>query len=140
MPPKKPAKPPVLSTSKHLVPVGKRDVTTKHHGSKPERDANGDKPTTARALVLRNGKYGTRGTGEIMLATKMSGREKLDLLAGTVGSSIHISLFFFMSFKPEDLIAKSKKAVLRPFRFERCTRIAESQLVCKLLGTSRRPI
>ncbi|KAG1746133.1 hypothetical protein EDB19DRAFT_1894277 [Suillus lakei] len=78
---KKPAKvPPVLSTSRDLVPVGPRQVQVSKHGGK--RDENGLKPTTSRALVLRNGKFGARGTGEVMLSSKMSGREKLDLLAG----------------------------------------------------------
>jgi hypothetical protein len=76
MPPKKT----VASASKDLVPIGQRTVTAKRHGAK--RDEHGDKPTTARALVLRNGKHGARGTGEVMLITKISGREKLDLLAG----------------------------------------------------------
>lgn len=75
-----PSKKPVPSASKALVPVGQRSVTAKRHGAK--RNENGDKPTTARALVLRNGKHGARGTGEVMLITKISGREKLDLLAG----------------------------------------------------------
>lgn len=82
MPPKPPPnKPkPTLSKSRALVPVGPREVFKKHAGR--ERDANGHKPLTARALVLRNGKHGAMGTGEIVLASRMSGREKLDLLAG----------------------------------------------------------
>ncbi|KAG6885905.1 hypothetical protein C0993_007923 [Termitomyces sp. T159_Od127] len=32
-------------------------------------------------MVLRNGKHGARGTGEMILVSKLSGREKLDLLA-----------------------------------------------------------
>jgi hypothetical protein len=66
-------------TSSALVPVGARHLSAKRQ---PKRDENGDKPTTARALVLRNGKYGARGTGEVALVTKLLGREKLDLLAG----------------------------------------------------------
>jgi hypothetical protein len=77
---KKPVKTPVLSTSTDLVPVGARHVEVSKHGGK--RDANGLKPTTSRALILRNGKYGARGTEELMLVSRMSGREKLDLLAG----------------------------------------------------------
>ena len=72
----------VPSTSRELVPAGPREVfKLKHHGR--ERDENGNKPLTARALVLRHGKHGAMGTGEMVLATRMSGREKLDLLAGT---------------------------------------------------------
>jgi hypothetical protein len=80
MPPK--AKP--ASSSKDLVPVGPRDVASKTHSkSASKRDEKGQKPTTSRALVLRNGKYGSQGTGEVMLMGRMSGREKMDLLAGT---------------------------------------------------------
>lgn len=43
-----------------------------------------EKPTTERALTLRNGKYGSMGTGEVALLRKMSGREKLELLAGEI--------------------------------------------------------
>ena len=71
-------------TTRDLVPVGPRDVQISHHG---KRDQNGLKPTTSRALVLRNGKCGARGTGEVMLAGRISGREKLDLLAGMTCSS-----------------------------------------------------
>ena len=57
-----------------------------------------EKPTTSRALVLRNGKYGTRGTGEVMLMSKMSGREKMDLLAGKSSSicvPVNVSILHF---------------------------------------------
>lgn len=79
--PKKSSKPPVLSKSTDLVPVGPRHLQRTSHG---KRDESGHKPSTSRALVLRNGKYGARGDGELVLATKMSGREKLDLLAGKI--------------------------------------------------------
>ncbi|KAG6860761.1 hypothetical protein C0995_007793 [Termitomyces sp. Mi166 len=106
MPPK--ANPVVTpSKSSSLVPFGPRAVASerKNHGI---RDENGEKPTTARAMVLRNGKYGARGTGEMILVSKLSGREKLDLLA-------------------EDLVEQSKTAIMAPFRLEECLRIAESQ-------------
>jgi hypothetical protein len=100
MPPKstgKPVKPTTTfssaskSTSRDLVPVGPKHVSTKAPGhlstrvgkNQSKRDEHGEKPTTSRAIVLRNGKYGARGTGELMLASKLTGREKLDLLAGT---------------------------------------------------------
>ncbi|KAG2153717.1 uncharacterized protein EDB93DRAFT_1081918 [Suillus bovinus] len=107
---KKPAKvPPVLSTSRDLVPVGPRHVQASKHGGK--RDENGLKPTTSRALVLRNGKFGARGTGEVMLSSKMSGREKLDLLAGKLGNlSIH-----------------ARTAVMSPLKLAKCIKIADSQ-------------
>jgi hypothetical protein len=71
-----PSKP---SNSRDLVPVGPRQLAAKNQG---KRDENGDKPTTTRALILRNGKHGARGTGELMVMHKLTGREKLDLLAG----------------------------------------------------------
>ncbi|KAJ7902148.1 hypothetical protein B0H14DRAFT_1271645 [Mycena olivaceomarginata] len=109
MPPKPKAPPKAVAaapTSSALVPVGARHLSAKRQSAK--RDENGDKPTTARALVLRNGKHGARGTGELVLVTKLLGREKLDLLA-------------------EDLVEKSKAAVLNPFRLEHCLKIADSQ-------------
>lgn len=70
--------------SQDLVPVGPREViASKKHSLTNKRDEYGNKPTTVRALVLRNGKHGARGTGEVVMSRiKMSGREKLDLLAG----------------------------------------------------------
>lgn len=62
-----------------LVRTGPKTVQKHHkHG---KLDDNGKLPTTSRALVLRNGKHGSQGTGELMVS-KISGREKLDLLAG----------------------------------------------------------
>lgn len=124
MPPKnKLVKAPTIpSTSRELVPTGPKHVSRKHA---PKRDENGDKPTTARALVLRNGKYGARGTGEVVLVTKLTGREKLDLLAGKL--SVSIRLYHDFTFNIEDLIESSKKAILRPFRLDDCLKIAESQ-------------
>ena len=91
MPPRgKPAKAPV-SASRDLVTTGPKDVFAKHH--KTRRDENGNKPTTARALVLRNGKHGAMGTGEVMLLNKMSGREKLDLLAGKPFLKLWMNIF-----------------------------------------------
>ncbi|KAF9227359.1 hypothetical protein BS17DRAFT_775364 [Gyrodon lividus] len=103
---KKPSRPPVLSASRDLVPVGPRHMQVKHQG---KRDENGLRPSTSRALVLRNGKFGARGTGEIMLAGRMYGREKLDLLAGDL------------------VLQKSRTAVMSPLKLEKCIRIADSQ-------------
>ena len=129
MPPTRPPAKPAVSTSRELVPVGPREVFKKHPGR--ERDANGNKPLTARALVLRNGKYGAMGTGEVVLASRMSGREKLDLLAGEFSS--RFVLFENRGRKnlktdsrmTEDLM---KQAIAAPFRLEVCLRIADSQL------------
>lgn len=116
---KKPNKPPL---SRDLIPVGPKHVQTKFHG---KRDQNGLKPSTSRALVLRNGKYGARGTGEIILAGRMSGREKLDLLAGTSVSSILTQL---LTAALEDLISqKSRTALMAPFKLDKCIKIADSQ-------------
>ena len=70
------------SKSSALVTTGPKEVVvkTRHHGRK--LDANGMRPTTSRALVLRNGKQGAMGSGEMVLSQKISGREKLELLAG----------------------------------------------------------
>ncbi|KAI0062875.1 hypothetical protein BV25DRAFT_1855093 [Artomyces pyxidatus] len=103
MPPKKPVK---VSESRDLVPVGPRHVSAKTRVSR--RNEDGLLPTTARAIVLRNGKHGAMGTGELMSTRKVSGREKLDLLG-------------------EDLIAKSKTALGTPFRLQQCLNIADSQ-------------
>jgi hypothetical protein len=73
-----------LSSSKALVSTGPKGVFAKNP---VRRGANEALPTTSRALVLRNGKHGARGTGELMLASKISGREKLDLLAGVPSSA-----------------------------------------------------
>jgi hypothetical protein len=84
MPPRKPAArlPPGSALSSNrtdLVRRGNRQVQVKH----PNRlDENGLLPSTARALVLRNGKQGAMGTGELMSLRKPIGREKLDLLGG----------------------------------------------------------
>ncbi|KAJ7268689.1 hypothetical protein B0H12DRAFT_61164 [Mycena haematopus] len=103
MPPK--PKVAAASASNALVPVGPRHLSAKHP---TKRNENGDKPSTARALILRNGKHGARGTGELVLVTKLLGREKLDLLA-------------------EDLVEKSQTALLNPFKLELCLKIADSQ-------------
>ena len=84
MPPRKPAArpPPGSALSPNptdLVRRGNRQVQVKH----PNRlDENGLLPSTARALVLRNGKQGAMGTGELMSLRKPIGRDKLDLLGG----------------------------------------------------------
>ena len=74
-------KPTSGSPSNALVPVAPRHIVSKAPKSSGKWQPE-EKPTTSRALVLRNGKYGTRGTGEVMVMRKMSGREKMDLLAG----------------------------------------------------------
>lgn len=79
--------PPKASTaaqSSQIVPAGRREVFSKTNPARQhgKRDEQGQRPTTSKALVLRNGKYGSQGTGELVYMGKMSGREKLDLLAG----------------------------------------------------------
>lgn len=69
------------ASSKALVAIGPSHLST---GIVTERAENVLRPTTSRALVLRNGRYGTMGTGELVsLRRKLTGKEKLDLLAGT---------------------------------------------------------
>lgn len=79
-----------LSDSRALVHTGPKEVVVKKNGTK--RDENGLLPSDNRALILRNGKYGSQGTGEIVLSSRPRGREKLDLLAGTLEyqSQLHI--------------------------------------------------
>jgi hypothetical protein len=115
------------SRQRQLVPLAPRHaVLTNPRQSK--RDANGDLPTTARALVLRNGKFGARGTGEIVLAAgKLTGREKLDLLAGQFTSIAHLILYCNDHVLDDLVHKKLKGAILAPFRLEHCLKTAESQ-------------
>ncbi len=69
--------------SKDLVPIGPRQVFSNAAAKTKERGKRPEKATTTRALVLRNA---ARGTGEIVLVSRMTGREKLDLLAGLASS------------------------------------------------------
>ena len=81
MPPKSKPKLTSGSPSNALVRVGPRHIVPRAPKLSGIRQSE-EKPTTSQALVLRNGKYGARGTGEVILMKKMSGREKMDLLAG----------------------------------------------------------
>ncbi|EIN11716.1 hypothetical protein PUNSTDRAFT_141986 [Punctularia strigosozonata HHB-11173 SS5] len=94
--------------SRELVTTGPKAVSKGKGFWAGTRDKDGRKPTTSRALVLRNGKYGSMGTGELVLMNRMSGREKLELLA-------------------EDLVEKAKTAIAPPFDLERCLKTAESE-------------
>ncbi|KAJ8509052.1 hypothetical protein ONZ45_g8736 [Pleurotus djamor] len=96
--------PPSKPNEKSVIKVGPKHLSSK---SKGIRDENGQRPTTQRALVLRKSKHAF-GTGEVVLLGKMTGREKLDLLA-------------------EDLADLAGKAVAAPFSLEKCLKIAEAQ-------------
>ena len=125
MPPKAAPRPkPPLSKSRELVPVGPREVFKKSHGR--QRDENGHKPLTARALVLRNGKHGAMGTGEVVLASRMSGREKLDLLGGMWPSFIYAARSYASS---EDLMARYAQAIAPRFTSEAAIKIAEAKFL-----------
>ena len=121
------------SALRDLVPVGPRHVSTKAPGhlsvrsskNQSKRDKRGELPTTSRAMVLRNGKHGARGTGELMVVSKLTGREKLDLLAGTTPDVEYLSLMNTVS--TENLVEQSRKAILNPFRLDQCQKIATSQ-------------
>ncbi|KAK2464212.1 hypothetical protein APHAL10511_003669 [Amanita phalloides] len=90
--------------SKQLVPTGPRHLSQINTSSGEGVPVL--RPTTSRALVLRNGRNGTMGSGELVpFRKRLSGKEKLDLLAG-------------------DLV---QRAVLSPFRLEQCLDIAGSQ-------------
>ena len=113
--------------SQDLVPVGPREViASKKHSLTSKRDEYGNKPTTIRALVLRNGKHGAMGTGEMVLnKIRMSGREKLDLLAGmwlfTLSHSVDVT-------RPsEDLMNRYAQALSTPFNCDTAVKIAEAQ-------------
>lgn len=118
---------PPTATSSALVPVGARHVATSNRQSK--RDENGDKPSTARALILRNGKHGARGTGELVPTfSKLLGREKFDLLYGTFPHPTH--KLDANLYHAEDLDKKSQTAILNPFRLDTSLKIADSQCSC----------
>jgi hypothetical protein len=76
---------------------GKREVNARGgrevgqaRKSSVHKDQFGRRPTTTKALVLRNGKKGAMGTGEMApFNNKISGREKLELLAGLC-TSFHV--------------------------------------------------
>jgi hypothetical protein len=75
MPPKANSKP-----SNALVARGKRELIH----SATARKSLGLKPSTSKALILRNAKFGAVGSGEVQLFNKrVFGQEKLDILAGT---------------------------------------------------------
>ena len=61
-----------------------------------------------------------------MLMRKISGREKMDLLAG-MSSSDCVPCKMSQYNIAEDLVEQSKKALMSPFRLEQCLKIAESQ-------------
>ena len=108
-----------------LVPVGSRQVQIKH----PSRlDENGLLPSTARALVLRNGKQGAMGTGELMSLRKPIGREKLELLGGKpLSNGLTVIEYPALSFK-EDLLAQStKNAIAAPFNIDRLLSTADAE-------------
>jgi hypothetical protein len=70
-----------------IVPTAPREVTSSAISKGKYISKTPEKATTTRALVLRNGKHGARGTGEIILMSRMTGREKLDLLAGILSTT-----------------------------------------------------
>ncbi|KAF7321790.1 hypothetical protein MKEN_00700800 [Mycena kentingensis (nom. inval.)] len=95
------------SDSKALVTVGDRHVVPSSRRSK--RNDDGQKPTTVKALVLRNGKFGARGTGEMVQVTRLLGREKLDLLV-------------------EDMVSKKAEgAIATPFHMGISLKIVDAQ-------------
>ncbi|KZT41514.1 hypothetical protein SISSUDRAFT_1117652 [Sistotremastrum suecicum HHB10207 ss-3] len=105
-----PAKPPqpVKSTSNALVP---RRVVRNGDDEDISRalvsKSGTVKPSTKKALILRNGKHGSAGTGELVLSSdRIPGQEKLQLLA-------------------EDLM---KRAIRAPFSLQTLMKMADSQM------------
>jgi hypothetical protein len=98
LPPAKPSDSRALTTrgDRSVHARGKREVNKRGgrevgeaRKSSVHKDQYGRRPTTTKALVLRNGKQGAMGTGEMtMFNGKISGREKLELLAGLPPSSV----------------------------------------------------
>lgn len=78
------SRPAKLSESRAVVPIGPREVVrSRRNQLATKRDEWGNKPSTIKAITIRNGKHGTMGTGELVSTKiRMSGREKLELLAG----------------------------------------------------------
>ena len=71
-----------MPPKRDLIQTGPKHVS--QVGPSEGKKGSAMRPSSSRALVLRNGKYGAMGTGELVsLRKKLSGREKLDLLAGT---------------------------------------------------------
>ncbi|KAK7685171.1 hypothetical protein QCA50_011534 [Cerrena zonata] len=93
--------------SSAVVPTGPKHLWH-DRGQGSSRKLGGIKPSTERALVLRNGKHGVQGTGEVIMFNKMQGREKLELLA-------------------EDLMQKTAQALGVRIDLEKCEKIAGSQ-------------
>jgi hypothetical protein len=62
--------------SKALVARGKRDIV-QHESAGVKK--TGQKPSTSKALILRDAKY---GGGVVLFKSRIFGQEKLDLLAG----------------------------------------------------------
>lgn len=119
MPPRKQAarplpSPAVSSNRTDLVTRGSRQVQVKH----PSRlDENGLLPSTARALVLRTGKQGVMGTGELMSLRKPVGREKLDLLGGKLPSDgIILTEHLALSLKRGPSCTVDQKCSCGPFQ------------------------
>jgi hypothetical protein len=77
--PEMPPKSKIPGVSRDIISVGGRQVFKSAASKRLEEK---ERPTTTKALVLRNGKHGAMGTGELVLQSRMGGREKLDLLSG----------------------------------------------------------
>lgn len=78
--------PPDASSAKAVIKKGPQGVSS---GGKNANERTIVLASTQRAMLLRNGKGGSFGTGELM---RMSGREKLELIAGM--SPVHPILLF----------------------------------------------
>lgn len=76
MPPKKGKQAENTTT---LTRTGPKEMIS-HPSKSGKKREQVEKPTTTRALILRKQ---AMGTGEVTLSNKITGKEKLDLLAGT---------------------------------------------------------
>ncbi|KAF6743545.1 hypothetical protein DFP72DRAFT_932870 [Ephemerocybe angulata] len=93
--------------SRVLTSTGPKQVAG-HPSQAKQRREYVEKPTTTHALVLRNAKRQLMGAGELGLSSRITGREKLDLLS-------------------EELIVKREEVDLTPFHLDKSLRIAESK-------------
>jgi hypothetical protein len=108
--PKPKHKPGAKPSTKDLVKVGPRDVFVEADKAQKLREV---KPTTSRALILRNNKQALQKNGEFGLMTRMSGREKLDLLAGkSAPKSPVVEAFFSMPHMQRTLLNGQLKLLL----------------------------
>ncbi|KAF6743058.1 hypothetical protein DFP72DRAFT_1102787 [Ephemerocybe angulata] len=115
--------------SRVLTSTGPKQVAG-HPSQAKQRREYVEKPTTTHALVLRNAKHQLMGAGELGLSSRITGREKLDLLSGKqtgICVTCDLALMWGPSVVTEELIVKREEVDLTPFHLDKSLRIAESK-------------